>query len=74
MIREPTVRWRPVDFPYTEGKEITGNHELESLANELWARLGKFLERSEFDYWPPTYYPLEDEDLAAEVAVQTSCS
>ena len=73
-IHQPTVRWRPLTFPYQEGVAISGDHDLAAIALELWSRLGNSLEKCEFDYWEPKYYILDGEELASEIAVQANDS
>lgn len=73
-IHQPTVRWRPLNWIYNEGVSISEAHDLDAIASELWSRLGSSLEKCEFDYWEPRYYPLEGDDLTDEKAVQASDS
>lgn len=73
-IHQPIVRWRALTSPYKEGVSISGDHDLEPIALQLWSRLGNSLERCEFDFWEPRYYALEGDDLASEIAVQANDS
>ncbi len=70
-LHQPTVRWQSIDSPYSEGHKITGDHDLEPLAKQLWERLGKYLERCEFDFWEPSYYQLDGDELISENDVQS---